>query len=247
MELKDRVALITGGGTGLGRAIALDLARAGMAVAVNYSRSAAEAEATAEELRALGVPAAALRADVSVAADVAALIDATVRTFGRLDVLIANAGTTVFKPFEDLDGVEEAAWDRIMAVNVKGPWLLAKAAAPHLKAHGAGRMVITASVAGLRPSGSSLPYSVSKAAAIHLARGLAKALAPEVLVNAIAPGLLDTRWTRGHSPATIEGFIRGSPLHRLPTLEDCARHVRALVESDTTTGTVVVVDAGVTL
>lgn len=247
MELKGRVALVTGGGTGLGQVVSLDLARAGMAVAINYSRSESEAETTRKMAEELGARAMIVKADVASKNQVDAMIQTVVKEFGRLDVVVANAGTTVFCPFEDLEGITEADWDRIMAVNVKGPWLLAKAAAPYLKAHGAGRFVLTTSVAGLRPRGSSLAYSVSKAAAIQLTRGLARALAPEVLVNTVAPGLLDTRWTRGHSQDTIDGFIKSSPLHRIPTLEDCARQILALAETDSMTGAVVVVDAGSSL
>ncbi|MET3506178.1 SDR family NAD(P)-dependent oxidoreductase [Halalkalibacter oceani] len=241
------VALVTGGATGLGKAISLELARAGMNVGVNYSRSEDEAKTTVEELTALGVEAIALKADVSSKDEVDLMVQSTVERFNRLDVVIANAGTTVFRPFEDLEGVSEADWDRIMNVNVKGIWLTVKAAAPYMKSQGKGSVVITSSIAGLSPSGSSLPYAVSKAAAIHLAKGLAKALGPEIRVNAIAPGILDTRWTKGHSDAVIEQYVANSQLKALPKLEDCVKQVRTFIEADTITGTVATIDAGVTL
>ncbi len=247
MELQGKVALVTGGGTGLGRAISWGLAQAGMRVAINYSKSQTDAEQTAAELTTLGSEAVTVQADVANAVQVTDMVQTVYRHFGRLDVLIANSGTTVFHPFEALDAVSEEDWDLIMSVNVKGVWLCAKAAAPYLKASGAGRIVVVTSIAGLRSTGSSLPYSVSKAAANHLTRGLAHALAPEVLVNAIAPGLLDTRWAHGHNPQTIDGFLASSPLHRVPTLADCTLQVLTFLRSDSMTGTVVPVDAGMVL
>jgi 3-oxoacyl-[acyl-carrier protein] reductase len=173
-----RVALVTGGGTGLGRAISLRFAEAGMDVAVNYSRSAAEAAETVEAARARGARAEAYRADVAKENQVAAMIEGVVKTFGRLDVVVSNAGVTTFCSFEDLDGVSEADWDSIIGVNVKGAWFCARYAAPHLRARGAGHLVTISSTAGLITFGSSIPYCVSKAALIHLTRCLAKALAP---------------------------------------------------------------------
>lgn len=247
MELKDRVVLVTGGATGLGREVSLDLAKEGMKVVVNYSRSAEDAIKTVNDIEAIGGSAIALQADVSKKEEVDHMIEKIIDTYGRLDVVVANAGTTVFRPFDDLDGVSEEDWDRIMAVNVKGVWLTAKAAAPHMKKQGEGRIVVTTSIAGIMPRGSSLPYAVSKAAAIHLTKGLAKALAPEVLVNAVAPGILDTRWTRGHSKDTIDQFIADSPIHRYPSLEDNAKQIKTLIETDSMTGTIVVIDSGATL
>ncbi len=247
MNLQSKVALVTGGGTGLGKETSLMLAKAGMDVAINYSRSKTDAEVTMAKIEELGNKSMIVKADVSSASEVEEMIDSVVKRFGRLDVLVANAGTTVFQPFENLEGVSEDDWDRIMNVNVKGVWLCAKSAARHLKAHGEGRIVVVSSIAGIRPSGSSLPYSVSKSASIHLTKGLAKAMAPDVLVNCIAPGLLETRWTKGHSQSTIDNFLKHSPLHKVPTLDDCARQILALCETDTVTGTTVVVDAGMSL
>lgn len=247
MELCGRSVLVTGGGTGLGRAICLELARSKVKIAINFSRSQAEAVETADMVRELGSEAFLVQGDVSSSKDVTNMVKSVIEHFGTLDVVVANAGTTVFRDFSDLNGVTEDDWDRIMDVNVKGVWLTIKAAAPYLKASRSGRVVITTSVAGLRPRGSSLPYSVSKAAANHLTKGLAKAMGPEVLVNAIAPGLLDTRWTQGHSETTKQGFVSNSPLNRIPTVEDCARQVRALIETDSMTGTIVTVDAGSSL
>lgn len=244
MELRGKVALVTGGGTGLGKAISLAFAREGMNVAVNYTRSEKEANETADELRSFGVKSMTVRGDVSNAADVRAMVDRVMAEFGRIDVLINNAGTTVFVPFSDLDRVTEEQWDRIMAVNVKGAWLCSKAVAPIMKRQGQGHIIQTTSVAGLRAGGSSLPYSVSKAAGIMLTRDLALALGPEIAVNDIAPGLLDTRWGREWGNQGMEKAIEDSPLKRLPTVEDCAAAVLFLVKSESMTGQTIAIDPG---
>ncbi len=244
MDLKGKTALVTGGGTGLGKAIALALAREGMDVAIVYSRSEKEAAETVDELKALGSRSIAIRGDVSQAAEVKAIVDRVMSEYGRIDVLINNAGATVFVPFDDLEGISEGDWDHIMAVNVKGPWLMAKAVAPIMKRQGAGRIVQTTSVSGLRPGGSSLAYTVSKAAETQLTRGLAMALAPEITVNAIAPGLIDTRWGRAWGEEALRRGIEGSLLKRLASLEDCAAAVLMMVKNDSMTGQSIVVDAG---
>ncbi len=243
MELKDRVALVTGGGTGLGRAISHDLARRGAHVAVVYSRSEAEATATVGELRGLGVEAEAFRADVRDGAAVRQVVAQTVERFGRLDVLVNDAGTTKFVPFANLEGLDEDDWDRMMAVNAKGPWMLAKAAAPHLRER-RGSIVNISSIAGLRPAGSSLAYCVSKAALIHLTTCLAIAMAPEVRVNCVAPGLFLTRWTAGFTSEQIAALEARTPLRSTVALEDLARMTVELACNEGVTGETVVVDAG---
>src|SRR3712207_4991532 len=139
MDFAGKVAIVTGGGTGMGKAISSGLAAAGASVIVNYSRSADEATATVGEIEAAGGTAVTLQADVADAGQVAELVRQTVDRYGRLDVIVNNAGTTIFVPFANLDGVDEAAWDRIMAVNVKAPRLLGKAAGAHLRADEMGR------------------------------------------------------------------------------------------------------------
>lgn len=243
MELAGSAWLITGGGTGLGREIALQAARAGADVAVNYSRSREEAEATAADARALGVRALAVRGDV--AAEAEALVADAAQGLGRLDVLVNNAGRTVFVPFADLEAISEQDWDDIFAVNVRAAFLCARAAARRMS--GGGAILNIASIAGLRPTGSSLPYSVSKAALIHLTRGLAVALAPRVRVNALAPGLLDTRWSAGHSPEFISRANRQSLLGHIASLADTAAAALALCRNESITGQVLTVDSGVLL
>lgn len=244
MELKGKVALVTGGGTGLGRVICLDLAREGMNVAITYTRSEKEAGETVAELRALGARAMAIRSDVSKAAEVKDMVDRTMAEFGRIDVLINNAGATVFAPFADLEAISEADWDHVMAVNVKGPWLAAKAVAPIMKRQGGGKIIQTTSISGLRAGGSSLVYTVSKAGETQLTHALAMALAPEITVNALAPGLIDTRWGRAWGDDAIKAAAEAAPLKRLPTLEDCSAAVIYLLKNDSVTGQSMVVDCG---
>jgi 3-oxoacyl-[acyl-carrier protein] reductase len=252
VELRGAVAIVTGGATGIGRAVCLDLARAGArGIVVNYSRSAAEAEATVEELTALGAEAVAVKADVARESEVKALIAEAVERFNRLDVLVNNAGTTRFIPVTDLDAVSDEVWQAILGVNLMGPFYASRAAAPHLKAS-RGCIVNVASIAGLRASGSSLPYGVSKAALTHMTSWLAIALAPEVRVNAVNPGLVATRWFRqpfGEDAAVAqeEAFANRTPLRRVATPEEVSQAVMGLIGSDAVTGQHLVVDGGVSL
>lgn len=244
MNLQGKVALITGGGTGLGKEISLKLASEGTDIAVIYSRSQAEAEATVAELKALGRRAIAIKADVSSSADVKVMIDTVVRELGGIDILVNNAGSTIFADFKDLDAIKEEDWDRIMEVNVKSIFLCSREAAPHMKARGAGRIVNVTSVAGLKAGGSSIPYSVSKAAGTMLTRCLAMSLAPEITVNNVAPGLMDTRWGRLWGDEHIERSGKSAPLGHLATVPDIADAAVMLIKNDSMTGQAIVVDSG---
>jgi len=244
MELNGRVALVTGGGTGLGRAISLAFAAAGADVVVNYSRSEAEARQTAEEVAALGRRGVPIRADVGQSEQVKRLVAETLSTFGRLDVLVCNAASTVYVPMADLEGVSEEDWDRIMALNVKAPWLCARAAAAALR-EARGAIVTISSISALRPSGSSMPYVVSKAALVHLTHCLAVALAPEVRVNSVAPGLMLTRWSAGLAEPYKRAAIDSSLLKKDTSVDDVAKAVIALATNDTITGQTLAVDAGI--
>ena len=246
MELRDRVALVTGAGTGLGRAIALALADQGTHIAVAYSRSRTEAEATVGDLHARGVRAEALQADLVQAEAPRALVEQTLAAFGRLDVLVNNAGATVYAPFADMDALDVADWDRIMAVNLRAPWLLAQAAAPALREAG-GCIVNTASIAGLRPAGSSLVYCVSKAGLLHLTRCLAAALAPAVRVNALAPGFLRTRWGAAYGEEALQEIEATTLLRRHPTVEEVAEAAVLLARNDSLSGQTLVIDGGLVL
>jgi 3-oxoacyl-[acyl-carrier protein] reductase len=244
MDLKDKVALITGGGTGLGREISLQLAREGMLLGIAYSRSAQEAHDTVQELTALGVRAVALQADLSRVSEAERLIKETEQAFGSLDLLIHNAATTRFIPMSDVETVTEEIWDELFALNTKAAFFLARAAAPLLRRDGGGQIITTSSVAGLRPAGSSLPYCVSKAALIHLSRCLATALAPEIRVNTVAPGLLLTRWSAGFSEEAIKTASERALLRKATDLDDVAAAFVMLARNTSITGQTIVVDAG---
>ena len=249
MELAGRVAIVTGGGTGIGRATSLRLARSGVkAVVINYSRSAGDAEDTAKEARAIGIDAIAHRADIADEAQVKGMVSMAVERFGRLDVLVNNAGTTRFIPHPDLDALTEEVWDEILGVNLKGTFFCCRAAAPALKKAG-GAIVNIASIAAHRASGSSIVYAVSKAGVVQLTRALALALAPEVRVNSVSPGLVSTRWfsrSFGDEAAAAqeETFAKTTPLHRIATPDDVARAVVSLLENDVITGQDLVIDGG---
>jgi 3-oxoacyl-[acyl-carrier protein] reductase len=244
VDLRGKVALVTGGGTGLGKEIALQLAARGSVVAVNYSRSEKDAAETVAEIAAAGGRAIAVRADVSSSAQVEAMVDRVVSEFGSLQILVNNAGMTVFVPFQDLEGLKEEDWDRIQQVNTKGMWLCSRAAAPHMKKAGQGRIVSTTSVSGVRAGGSSIAYAVSKAGMQMLSRCLAQALAPDITVNTIAPGLMETRWSAGWGPEALQRMANEAPLKRHPTLKDIAAGAVFLCENDSMTGQTLVIDSG---
>src|SRR6266404_3726833 len=249
MELRGRVAIVTGGGTGIGRAVCLRLVKGGAAaVVVNYSRSAHDADATAREVEDLGAKGIAHLADVSDESQVVAMIEETARRFGRLDVLVNNAGTTHFVPHPDLDALTDEVWNEILGVNLKGTFFCCRAAAPELKKAG-GAIVNIASIAAHRASGSSIAYAVSKAGVVQLTRALALALAPEVRVNSVSPGLVSSRWFSSRfgdeaAAAQEEAFAKQTPVQKIATPDDVARAVIALLENDLITGQDLVVDGG---
>ena len=243
MSMTGKSALVTGGGTGVGRAVALKLAERGVNVAVNYSRSATEAATTVDDIEALGVDGLAIQADVASDASVKAMVEQVVAVFGRLDVVVNSAGTTAFVPHEDLDGMNEADWDRIQAVNLKGPFFVSRAAAPHLRASGDGAIVNVSSLAGVTGIGSSIAYVASKGGLNSITKSLARALAPEIRVNSVAPGAIDTRWMDEHR-AFLQVAIDSMPLKRAATPEDIADGVLMLVENRYVTGEVLVMDGG---
>jgi 3-oxoacyl-[acyl-carrier protein] reductase len=250
VELSGQAAIVTGGGTGVGRATALALARQGCSVLVNYSRSKDGAEAVAAEAEGLGVKALALRADVSVDADCRRMVDTAVDAFGRLDVLVNNAGTTSFIPHDELEKVREEDWDTILGVNLRGPFQCSRAARAALAADGGGEIVSVSSVAGLAATGSSIPYCASKAGLNNLTIALARIMGPQnIRVNAVAPGFIDGDWLRqglGDAYEVIKGVYAGkAPLGRVATGEDVAAAILAIITgSDLVTGHVIPVEGG---
>ena len=235
------------GGTGLlGTAIARALAGAGAHVAITYLERRDAARETCAAVEALGRRAWSVALDQTSADAIPAAVEAAAGHFGRLDALVNNAAWNISIPFPDLQTLDAAVWDRLFSTNLRGPYLLARAAAPRLKASGAGRIVNIASAAGLHPGGSSIAYATSKAGLIHLTRCLAVALAPEVSVNCVAPGLMEgTRMTSRLRPEVAEGARQRAALRRAASVEDVAAQVVAFCRSDSVTGQVLNIDAGV--
>jgi 3-oxoacyl-[acyl-carrier protein] reductase len=246
MELRGAVALVTGGNGGLGQRICHALAKEGAHVAVMYAQSRDEAEGVARELAArYQCNAAAFRCDITDDAAVAGVVDSVAKRFGRVDILVNDAAYNKAIPFADLDGLTMAVWDQILAVNLTGPMRLIKAAAPVMKGQGGGRIVNIASVAGVGPTGSSIAYAVSKAGLIHLTKCMAVALAPEVLVNCVAPGLLEgTRATANLRAEQIQNSAATSLLKKPADKDDCADMVVAMCRTETMTGQTMVIDSG---
>ncbi len=246
MDLNGAVALVTGGNGGLGQRICHALAKEGAHVAVMYARSREQAESVAAELASrYQVNARAFGCDITDGAAVERLIGDVTQAFGRLDILVNDAAYNVAIPFSDLDNLTMEEWNKIMAVNLTGPMRLTKAVAPVMKAQGQGRIVNIASVAGLSPTGSSIAYAVAKAGLIHLTKCMAVALAPETLVNCVAPGLLDgTRATSNLRPEQIERSASSALLKKAADKDDCADMVVAMCRTGTMTGQTVVIDSG---
>ncbi|WP_424210888.1 SDR family NAD(P)-dependent oxidoreductase [Streptomyces sp. BI20] len=238
-----RVALVTGSSSGIGAAIARRFAAAGLKVVVNSARShEAGARLAAELPDAVHIP-----ADVSDPDAARALVADAVAHHGRLDVLVNNAGTTRFIPLDDLDAADADVWRDILDVNVIGTWQTTVAAVPHLRASGDGSVLNITSVSGRRAMGSSIPYAVSKAALDHMTRLLASRLGPEIRVNALAPGLIDTPWYAGEEEAwngSRDWIEANTPLRRVGTPEDVAEAALHLVDARYTTGESLTVDGG---
>lgn len=246
MDLKDKVALVTGGGTGIGRATCLALAERGATVAVNYLRSKDDAEETAQFINIKGGRAIAIQADVSQDKEVRDMVDKLVQQFGTIHLLVNNASITQHIPLDDLEAATEEVWDDLYDVNVKGMYFCARAVTPFMKMNKQGAIVNLGSIAGQTGLGSSLPYAVSKAAVHGLTKSLARALAPDIKVNCVVPGAVSTRWWAGRE----EQMKRLAPnllLQRISTPEDIAQFICAALEQEAMTGQIITVDSGQTL
>ncbi|HEV2661644.1 MAG TPA: SDR family NAD(P)-dependent oxidoreductase [Ktedonobacteraceae bacterium] len=246
MDLQNTVALVTGGGTGVGRATCIALARRGVTVAVNYSRSQADANETVHQINNEGGRAIALQADVSQDKEVRAMVEAIVRQFGTVDLLVNNAGITRHIPLDHLEEATEEVWDELYAVNVKGMFYCARAVAPLMKDKKQGAIVNVGSIAGLTGVGSSLPYAVSKAAVHGLTKSLAHALAPEIRVCCVVPGAVETRWWAGQEER-MKQLSRQVLLQRIATPDDIAKIICSTLEQEAMTGQLITVDSGQTL
>ena len=246
MDLNGAVALVTGGNGGLGQRICHALAKQGVHVAVMYAQSRDQGEGVARELTTrYQTNAAAFACDITDAAAVEKVIGDVTRHFGRLDILVNDAAYNKAIPFDDLDNLTIEVWDKIIAVNLTGPMRLMKAVAPVMKGQGRGRIVNIASVAGVGPTGSSIAYAVSKAGLIHLTRCMAVAMAPETLVNCVAPGLLEgTRATANLRAEQIQNSAATSLLKKPADKDDCADMVVTMCRTETMTGQTMVIDSG---
>ncbi|MCC9643859.1 SDR family oxidoreductase [Rhodopirellula sp. JC740] len=243
------VSLITGAATGVGRACAIGLARQGHDVVINYSRSEAEAKQTAEDASSLGAKTMLAKCDVSVDTDVRKMIAEIRSEFGRLDCLINNAATTEFVEHSDLETLTEPMWDRILGVNVKGPFFVTRAAAELLAEGDGGSVVNVSSVAGITGSGSSIAYCASKGGLNTMTKSFARSLAPKIRVNAVCPGPIDSRWIREGNPNwDLEAMVADYPLPKPSQPEDIADAVLFFATgTNLTTGQLLPVDGGQTI
>ena len=245
MDLKDKTAFVTGGSGDIGSAIAKALAKVGADVALSYVGHVEGAKATIKAVTETGRRGLAVQLDQRDSASIEASVDAVIKEFGKVDILVNNAGWNIGIPFPDLETLTSDIWDRVLETNLRGPYLLSRAFAKHLRERGTGRIVNIASVGGLSPGSSSIAYSSSKAGLIHLTRCLAVAMAPDVTVNCIAPGLVEgTRMAKRLPEAVAQGARNQAVLGRVGDVEDIAQQTVMFCKSESITGQVLVVDGG---
>jgi 3-oxoacyl-[acyl-carrier protein] reductase len=241
-----RVVLVTGG-TGVGRAAVLQFSRRGFNVVINYSRSVDDAQTTAHDAEQLGAEALVVACDVAKDEQVAAMVEQCRQRFGRLDVIVNNAGRTHFIDHADLSAVTEDVWDEILGVNLKVAFFVSRAGVPLLQSSGGGAIVNVASTAGVSGQGSSIPYAASKGAMITMTKSLARSLAPGIRVNAVCPGVIVSRWLADR-PEMLDGAIKETPLERASTTDDVADAITFLAcDAEMITGQALIVDGGRTV
>jgi NAD(P)-dependent dehydrogenase (short-subunit alcohol dehydrogenase family) len=245
MDLNGKVAFVTGGSGDIGRAIAEALAASGADVAISYVGETGRAEAVIEAVGRAGRQGHAVQLDQRDPKSIDLCVEKVTGHFGRIDILVNNAAWNIGIPFPRLDQLDAATWDRVLETNLRGPYLLSRAVAPHLAQHDGGRIVNIASAGGLYPGSSSIAYSCSKAGLIHLTHCLAVALAPQISVNCVAPGLVEgTRMALRLPPQVAEGARRQAVLGKVGSPADIADATVLLCRSDTITGQTIVVDGG---
>lgn len=245
MNLADKVALVTGGNGGLGQRICFALAGAGARVAVVGGSDIKGAREVAARIRENGADSDAFQCDLQIAEQINQLIANVEGRFGGVDILINDAAFNKAIAFQDLEALDLDIWNKILAINLTAPLLTCKAVAPIMKRRGAGRIVNISSVAGYAPSGSSIAYAVSKAGLNHLTKCMAVALAPLILVNGVAPGLIEgTKLTSRLNPETIERANSTALLQKPANKDDIADQVLTMCRTDTMTGQTVIIDAG---
>jgi 3-oxoacyl-[acyl-carrier protein] reductase len=245
MELEGKTALVTGGSGDLGGSIARALAAEGADVAISYLGHMEGSTTTADAVQAAGRRSFAVQLDQRDPAAIDAAVDRVVGKFGGVDILVNNAAWNIGIPFADLGALTADIWDRMLETNLRGPYLLVRALAPYLRAGRTGRIVNIASLGGMYPGGSSIAYSASKAALIHLTRCLAVALAPDITVNCIAPGLVEGTRMAQRLPEEVVQLARSQVvLGRSASAADIAAQVVTFCRAESITGQVVVIDGG---
>ena len=245
MDLKGTVAVITGGSGGLGGRICNALADEGANVVVLYNTGRKQAEANVEELLNKGVDAIAITCDVTDQDSVSSAIEETLRKFGKIDILVNDAGYNKWIPFSDLDSMTHEEWTKIFDVNLTGPMFCIKAVVPTMRKRGIGRIINISSVAGLEPTGSSIPYAVAKSALIHLTKCMAVGLGPEIQVNCIAPGFLEgTKMSDNLEPEYRQQAVDKAVLKRAADKDDVAMQVVSFCKTDSITGQTLAIDSG---
>ncbi len=246
MELRDRVAIVTGGSGGLGGRICRALASSGSVVIPTYNTAKEKGETVSRGLVSeFGIESLPLQCDVTDPDQVYSLVSKVLDRFGRIDILINDAGYNRWIPFQDLDSLTHAEWNKILDVNLTGPMHCTKAVSGPMKRQGNGRIVNIASVAGLGPTGSSIAYAVAKSGLIHLTKCTALALAPDVLVNCVAPGYLEgTGMSDNLAPEYRKAAKEGALLKRAADKDDIAAQVVEFCRTDSVTGQTLVIDSG---
>lgn len=248
--MKEKVAIVTGSATGVGAATAVLLAEKGCNVVINYTRSKEEAMATAQLVEQHNVECIVFQADVSNDDECKSMVEAAIKKWGKIDYLVNNAGKTKFNPFENLDGLSGEDFLDIYSVNVVGPYQMIKAVVPYMKQQGGGAIVNDSSLAGINGVGSSIAYVTSKAALNIMTKSLAHVLGPEIRINTVAPGPIQTRWLKGGMgdeaySALIEQAENELPLKQVATAEDVAETLVWFLEgAKLITGEVLIVDSG---
>ncbi len=246
MKLNGQVAIVTGGATGMGRAISTLLAAEGARVLVNYRASADAAREVVEEIRGAGGEAVAQATNVQNDAEVREMVASVEDNWGRLDILVNNAGWSKVTPHWKLDDLTDEIWDRTLNTNLRGAFYCSRAAVPLMRKNGGGSIVNNSSASAYTAAGSSIVYSASKAAMINMTKSLARALAPDIRVNAIAPGLVHTRFA-GWPAATFEEGRDVSPLRRIASVQEVASTVLFLAADATAiTAETILIDCGAT-
>jgi 3-oxoacyl-[acyl-carrier protein] reductase len=245
VDLIEKVAFVTGGSGDIGGAIVRALAASGANVAVSYVGEAGRAGAAVDAVQKLGRQSLAVQLDQRDPKSIESCVDKVIGNFGRIDILVNNAAWNIGIPFSALDALTADIWDRVLETNLRGPFLLSRAFAPGLRRNGMGRVINIASLAGIAPGGSSIAYAASKAALIHLTHCLAIALAPDVTVNCIAPGLVEGTRMAGRLPEEVKQHARAQAvLGRTGSANDIAELVVTYCKAESVTGQTVVVDGG---